>query len=211
MTGHRKRIVLTTNADFARPRKSANLVTIRPDGSGLKRLTRFTGGEHGKNAFAGSFSPNGKRIVFRFEKRDKAALATIGRNGRHLRLLAKLSKNKPRYIDWGTAPQRYRFRLAAAVPRRRPALPHCASCESCFGVARAIGSASTQQRSRGYGHCCFSSIPAAKRPSARVLADCSIRREAAVCTCAPAHRPMRASVAPRRRRSQPRRPEAWRL
>jgi Tol biopolymer transport system component len=99
-----KRIVLTTNADFARPRKSANLVTIRPDGSGLKRLTRFTGGEHGKNAFAGSFSPDGKRIVFRFEKRDKAALATIGRNGRHLRLLAKLSKNKPRYIDWGTAP-----------------------------------------------------------------------------------------------------------
>jgi Tol biopolymer transport system component len=99
-----KRIVLTTNADWVRPRKSANLVTIRPDGSGLKRLTRFRGGEHGKNAFAGSYSPNGRRIVFRFEQRDKAALATIGRNGRHLRLLTKLSRNKPRYIDWGTAP-----------------------------------------------------------------------------------------------------------
>ncbi len=68
-----KRIVLTTNADFVRPRTSASLVTIRPDGSGLKRLTRFTGGEHARNAFAGSFSPDGKRIVFRFEKRDKAA------------------------------------------------------------------------------------------------------------------------------------------
>jgi Tol biopolymer transport system component len=98
------RIVLTTNADWVRPRKSANLVTIRPDGSGLKRLTRFRGGEHGKNAFAGSYSPNGRRIVFRFEQRDKAALATIGRNGRHLRLLTKRSENKPRYIDWGTAP-----------------------------------------------------------------------------------------------------------
>jgi len=99
-----KRIVLTTNADWARPRQSANLVTIRPDGSGMKRLTRFTGGEHAKNAFAGSYSPDGRRIVFRFEKRDKAALATIDRNGRHLRLLTKLSKNKPRFIDWGTAP-----------------------------------------------------------------------------------------------------------
>ena len=39
-----RRIVLTTNADWVRPHKSANLVTIRPDGSGLKRLTRFAGG-----------------------------------------------------------------------------------------------------------------------------------------------------------------------
>jgi Tol biopolymer transport system component len=98
-----KRIVLTTNADFVRPRKSANLVTIRPDGSGLKRLTRFAGGEHAKNAFAGSYSPDGRRIVFRLEKHDKAALATIGRDGRHLRLLTKFRNNKPRYIDWGTA------------------------------------------------------------------------------------------------------------
>jgi hypothetical protein len=99
-----KRIVLTSNADFARPRESANLVTIRPDGSGVKRLTRFTGGEHGVNAFAGSYSPDGTRILFRFERRDKAALATIDPKGRHLRLLTKLSKNRPRFVDWGTAP-----------------------------------------------------------------------------------------------------------
>jgi Tol biopolymer transport system component len=99
-----KRIVLTTNADFVRPRESANLVTIRPDGSGMKRLTRFTGGEHGRNAFAGSYSPDGRRIVFRLEQHDKAALATIDRNGRHLRLLTKLSNDKPRFIDWGSAP-----------------------------------------------------------------------------------------------------------
>jgi Tol biopolymer transport system component len=98
-----RRIVLTTNADWVRPRKSANLVTIRPDGSGLKRLTRFAGGEHAKNAFAGSYSPDGRRIVLRLEKHDKAALATIDRDGRHLRLLTKFRENKPRFIDWGTA------------------------------------------------------------------------------------------------------------
>jgi Tol biopolymer transport system component len=82
------------------PARSASLA----DGSGVKRLTRYTGGEHGKNAFAGSYSPDGKRIVFRFEQRDKGALATVDPNGRHVRLLTKLSKNKPRFIDWGTAP-----------------------------------------------------------------------------------------------------------
>ena len=50
-----KLIVLTTNADFVRPNQSANLVTIRPDGSGMKNLTGFTAGS--ENAFAGSFSP----------------------------------------------------------------------------------------------------------------------------------------------------------
>jgi Tol biopolymer transport system component len=71
----------------------------------MKRLTRFTGGEHGRNAFAGSYSPDGRRIVFRLEQHDKAALATIDRNGRHLRLLTKLSNDKPRFIDWGSAPE----------------------------------------------------------------------------------------------------------
>jgi hypothetical protein len=40
--------------------------------------------------------------------------------------------------------------------------------------------------------CRLSSNPAARRPSARVRADCSIRREAAVSTCGPARRPNRA-------------------
>ena len=56
-------IVLTTNADLVRPNESANLVTIRPDGSGKTDLTGFKGGT--ENAFAGSFSPDGQQIVFR--------------------------------------------------------------------------------------------------------------------------------------------------
>ncbi|HEX8855847.1 MAG TPA: hypothetical protein VF752_09610 [Thermoleophilaceae bacterium] len=98
-----KRIALTTNADFVRPNASANLVTIRPDGSGLKRLTHFTGGPvKGKNAFAGSYSPDGRQIVVRIEQRDRGGLAVIGADGRHLHMLTRASKNKPRFIDWGT-------------------------------------------------------------------------------------------------------------
>jgi Tol biopolymer transport system component len=96
-----KSIVLTTNADFVRPKQAANLVTIRPDGSGMKQLTHF---EAGKNAFAGSFSPDGKQIVFRLEQGDSYALATIGRNGGAVHMLTPLSPNKPRFIDWGTHP-----------------------------------------------------------------------------------------------------------
>jgi Tol biopolymer transport system component len=84
-----KLILLTTIADWVRPRESANLVTIRPDGSGMTQLTQYTGRK--ENAFAGSFSPDGKQIVFRLERGDKYALATVDRNGENLRLLTKLS------------------------------------------------------------------------------------------------------------------------
>ena len=66
----------------------------------MKELTRFTGAK--KNAFAGSFSPDGKQIVFRLEQGDTYALAVVDRDGSHLRTITPLSKNKPRFIDWGT-------------------------------------------------------------------------------------------------------------
>jgi Tol biopolymer transport system component len=97
-----KLIVLTTNADLARPRGSANLVTIRPNGSGMTRLTRFTGETN--NALAGSFSPDGKQIVFRLEQGDKSSLAVVNRDGSHLRSLTKPSADRPRFIDWGPRP-----------------------------------------------------------------------------------------------------------
>ena len=94
-------IVLTTNADFVRPNESANLVTIRPDGSGKRDLTGFTGGT--ENAFAGSFSPDGQQIVFRIESGDSYSLALIDRDGGNLRRLTT-GKERPRSIDWGTRP-----------------------------------------------------------------------------------------------------------
>ena len=97
-----KLIVLTRDADRADGGRSANLVTIHRDGSHAKHLTHFKGGT--THAFAGSFAPDGKRIVFRLQKGDKYALATIRRDGRHLRLLGPMTKVMPRYIDWGTHP-----------------------------------------------------------------------------------------------------------
>ena len=94
-----KLIVLTTNADFVRPKESANLVTIRPDGSAMKNLTGFTDGT--ENAFAGSFSPDGEQIVFRIESGDTYSLAVIDRDGGNLRRLTT-GKGRPRNIDWGT-------------------------------------------------------------------------------------------------------------
>ena len=97
-----RRIALTTNADWVRPRASANLVTIRPDGSGLERLTHFTGGsEHGDNAFTGSYSPDGKQIALRVERNDVGGLAVIDTNGRHLHMITRRSAARPRFIDWG--------------------------------------------------------------------------------------------------------------
>jgi Tol biopolymer transport system component len=96
-----KLIVLTTNADYLRPNESANLVTIRPDGSGKTNLTGFKG--RTQNAFAGSFSPDGEETVFRIESGDTYSLAVIDRDGGNLRRLTT-GKGRPRYIDWGTHP-----------------------------------------------------------------------------------------------------------
>ena len=93
-----RRIALTTNAN-PRPGTSANLVTIRPDGGGLRRLTRYRGGR--SNAFAGSFSPDGKQIVFRLERGKRSGLAVVGARGGAPRLLTT-GTAKPRFIDWGT-------------------------------------------------------------------------------------------------------------
>jgi Tol biopolymer transport system component len=96
-----KLIVLTRNG-YGTPGKSANLVTIRPDGSGARQLTHYAGGS--TNAVAGSFSPDGKQIVFRLEEDGKHALAVIDRDGGSLRLLTEFGPDRPRNIDWGTHP-----------------------------------------------------------------------------------------------------------
>jgi Tol biopolymer transport system component len=94
-----KLILLTTNADFVIPGASANLVTIKPNGTGKTELTKFTGGS--KNAFAGSFSPDGKQIVFRLEDGDKYSLAVM-EMGTHAITRLTTGPDKPRFIDWGT-------------------------------------------------------------------------------------------------------------
>lgn len=91
-------IVVTTHAHRA-PGESANLVTIRPDGTIATRLTRYRGGTN--HSFAGSFSPDGTRILFRLEDGDVARLATIPHDGGTLHTLSA-DAVAPRFIDWGS-------------------------------------------------------------------------------------------------------------
>jgi Tol biopolymer transport system component len=95
-----KLIVVTTHAHGVVPGESANVVTIRPDGTIATRITRFTGGQ--ENAFAGSFSPDGKQIVLRLERGATYGLATVDRDGGNLRAPTKFGTDQRSYIDWGT-------------------------------------------------------------------------------------------------------------
>jgi Tol biopolymer transport system component len=94
-----RQIVLTTDADYPRHR-SPNVATIRPDGSHLRMLTHYVGGKVG--AFAGSYSPNGRWIVFRVENVDRKSfrLFKMHPDGTHRRLIRKLALS-PRQSDWG--------------------------------------------------------------------------------------------------------------
>jgi Tol biopolymer transport system component len=97
-----KHIVVTPHADYP-DQKSPNVATIRPDGSHLRMLTHYTGGE--KGAFAGSYSPNGRWIVFRVEnlERESFRLFKMHPDGTHRKLIKKLPFS-PRGSDWGPRP-----------------------------------------------------------------------------------------------------------
>jgi Tol biopolymer transport system component len=75
--------------------------TIRPDGSGKITLTEFTGGS--KNAFAGSFSTDGKQAVFRLEEGDTHSLAVMDLRTRAVTKL-RTGPDKQRAIDRGRHP-----------------------------------------------------------------------------------------------------------
>jgi dipeptidyl aminopeptidase/acylaminoacyl peptidase len=97
-----RQLLFTENADFVRPGASANIAVIRPDGEGFRYLTQYSGGEI--NAFAGSYSPEGDRIAFRYEDHGQYALRTMRRDGSHVRTVLPLSDLKPRQIDWSQKP-----------------------------------------------------------------------------------------------------------
>jgi hypothetical protein len=94
----------------------------------MKRLTDLAGGR--RKAFAGSYSPDDRHIVFRLEQGNKlgqgnklkngnkAALATIDPDGHNLRLLTKLGTTKPRYITGARTPRDPRGRCSASAGGR---------------------------------------------------------------------------------------------
>jgi Tol biopolymer transport system component len=94
-----RRIIYSDGADTGDPTISTNIATVAPDGSLLRHLTNFQGGAF--SAFAGSYSPDGRKIVLRLEDHGSYALYTARPDGSHFRLLIALGTLKPRVSDWG--------------------------------------------------------------------------------------------------------------
>jgi Tol biopolymer transport system component len=93
------RIVFTDNAnDTSRP---SNIATIRPDGTGLRYLTDNVRPD--QRAYVGSYSPDGRWIVFRGEDGGTNALYRMRPDGGALHTILPASDFRPRFIDWGAA------------------------------------------------------------------------------------------------------------
>jgi Tol biopolymer transport system component len=100
-----RRLVFTKNGAEPKPGVSPNIVTVRPDGTHLRRLTHYEGGDI--SAFVGSYSPDGQWIVFRLEDHGQFGLFKMHTDGSHVRPILPLSDFKPRFIAWGPRPQRH--------------------------------------------------------------------------------------------------------
>ncbi|MFL5927646.1 MAG: TolB family protein [Gaiellaceae bacterium] len=95
-----RRLVVGVNANFLRQGDSANIGTLSPDGTDFRPLTNFHDGV--VNAFAGSYSPDGRSIVFRLEDHRAFSLVTMRADGSHLKTILPPSATfRPRNIDWG--------------------------------------------------------------------------------------------------------------
>ena len=92
-----QRLVFTDNAnDTSRP---SNIATIRPDGTGLRYLTDNVRPD--QRAYVGSYSPDGRWIVFRGEDDGNHGLYRMRPDGRALHTILPASDFRPRFIDWG--------------------------------------------------------------------------------------------------------------
>ncbi len=77
-----------------------NVATIRPDGTHMRKLTHIK--RSGVGAFSGSYSPDGRWIVFRIENGDTGTyrLMKMRPDGSDRTMIASLPA-APRGIDWG--------------------------------------------------------------------------------------------------------------
>lgn len=93
------RIVTSDNADdLDHP---TNLMTIRPDGTGLRYLTDLQVADD--RAFGGGYSPDGKWIVYRLEHGGQFALTIVRTDGQGAHAVLPFSSFRPSFIDWGPA------------------------------------------------------------------------------------------------------------
>jgi Tol biopolymer transport system component len=97
-----KHLVFSIYGDVAIPGVSTNIVTVRPKGSDLRFVTKYEGGE--VSATVGSYSPDGRWIVFRLTDHGTFGLYKIRPDGTHLTAILPLSSFRPRFIAWGPRP-----------------------------------------------------------------------------------------------------------
>lgn len=95
-----KLIVFTSPGDPP-PGQSANVWVMRPDGSHRRAVTHYKNGT--ANAFAGSFSPDGKWIVFRRDDAKGYHLARIRPDGTGYHVISTSMRGPQRSSSWGTA------------------------------------------------------------------------------------------------------------
>ena len=99
-----RRILFSRDAYGQKPGISGNVMTVGHNGSRLRAVTHFRGGE--VTAFAGSFSPDGRRVAYRREATNDYTLVLARRDGSHPTPILHSSTLKPRGIDWGPSPCR---------------------------------------------------------------------------------------------------------
>jgi len=84
------------------PNKSANVYTIRPDGTSLRKVTHYTGGT--KRAFVNDWSPDGRQIVYHLIGDVVNDLYVVNADGTNAHALTRLGPDaNPRRSTWGTA------------------------------------------------------------------------------------------------------------
>lgn len=97
--GHR--IGFANNAD--RPDRSANIGTITANGQGTRWLTHLRDPE--LRAYFGSYSPDGRWIVYRFEHHGHYTLMRMHTDGTDKQVIRRFPNVAPRFVDWGPTPE----------------------------------------------------------------------------------------------------------
>ena len=96
------RKILFNSYSDPHPGKSANVFTIRPNGTGLTQLTQITGGEI--NAFGAQWSPDGTQILYHKAGPGLSDLFLLDADGSNERQLTHLGPMvDPGAVDWGTS------------------------------------------------------------------------------------------------------------
>jgi Tol biopolymer transport system component len=97
-----RHLVFTKNGIGHPPGISANIATIRPDGTNLRFLTHYEGGD--VEAVVGSYSPDGRWVVFRLVDHGSFGLYKMRPDGSHMKAILPLSEFRPSFISWGPIP-----------------------------------------------------------------------------------------------------------